>query len=164
MIKEITKIDELKFISYNILKFVADFCEINNIKYYLFAGTLLGAIRHEGFIPWDDDIDIAIPRDDYEKFIIEFDRNNDVNYKVLSIENSNKYYLPYAKVIDNRTLLFEDGKESMPIGVFIDIFPLDSIPDKSCRLFWNTIFCLVILIRLKCYLFQNVDLYIKTLL
>lgn len=121
--KELT-IEECKKISLDILVDVADFCEKNNLRYFLSVGTLLGAIRHKGFIPWDDDIDIMMPRPDYKKFIETY---NNEYYKVCK-PSSGMFY--YAKVYDSRTEKYQiniDYKKYKPIGVDIDVFPLDGI-------------------------------------
>ena len=104
MKKEIN-VEELKQIQLNILKFVDKFCKENNLKYYLAYGTLLGAVRHKGYIPWDDDIDIIMFREDYEKFVTTF---KDVNYKVFATEVNSKYPYPFAKVGDTRTYFEEE--------------------------------------------------------
>lgn len=117
-------IEEIKQISLNILIDVASFCDENNIKYYLACGTLLGAIRHKGFIPWDDDLDIMMPRPDYNRFIDTY--KND-KYFVCN-PNSGMYF--FAKVYDSNTIEYEKGisyKKYKPIGVGIDVFPLDGI-------------------------------------
>ena len=116
--------DGTKTISLDILVDVAIFCEKNNIKYYLSCGTLLGAIRHKGFIPWDDDVDIMMPRPDYDRFLDTY--NND-KYKLCK-PSKGRYY--YAKVYDSNTIKIEKGvdyKKYQPLGVDIDIFPLDGI-------------------------------------
>lgn len=120
--------EQIKRISLDILIDVARFCEENNITYYLACGTLLGAIRHQDFIPWDDDVDIMMPRPDYNKFLSEY--NND-RYKLCKPEEG-RYY--YAKVYDNKTIKYEKGydyKKYKPLGVDIDIFPLDGIVNND---------------------------------
>lgn len=118
--------EDIKRVSLEILDQVHDFCIKNNIKYSLFYGTLLGAVRHKGFIPWDDDIDIAMPREDYERFIRIF---NCQSLKVYSCKTDSNYLLPFAKVVDTRTIKHEDvyDKYRYDIGFGIDIFPVDYI-------------------------------------
>ena len=102
------KIDDvlLKKLELNILKNVADFCDRNNLRYYLCGGTLLGAVRHKGFIPWDDDMDIAMPREDYEKFQKLYNGYSD-RYAVKGIENNEQWHMPFARVEDLNTVLYE---------------------------------------------------------
>lgn len=85
--------DELKKVSLDGLKFIKEICEKNNLEYYIGYGTLIGAIRHEGFIPWDDDIDIWMKRDEYEKFIEIVSKENNKNWEILSTYNED-YYFP----------------------------------------------------------------------
>ena len=116
-------LEECKKISLDILIDIADFCEKNNITYFLAVGTLLGAIRHGGFIPWDDDIDIMMPRPDYERFLKEYTGH----YRLLKPEEGLLYY---AKAYDPDTVKYEadtDYRKNKPIGVDIDIFPLDGV-------------------------------------
>lgn len=106
------------------------FCKENNIPYYLIGGTLLGAIRHNGFIPWDDDIDICMFRKDYEKFIKIYKSNNS-KYKLFALETKKDYYYPFAKLVNDETILIESGNEKNPIGIYVDIFPIDNCPGKT---------------------------------
>lgn len=124
----ILTLDECKKISLDILIDIADYCEKNNLRYFLSVGTLLGAIRHKGYIPWDDDIDIMMPRPDYKKLI----ENYDGKYAILKPSTGMLYY---AKAYDKDTIKYEPGtdyKKYKPIGVDIDIFPLDGmVNDKQ---------------------------------
>lgn len=121
---------EIKEEGIRILKSVHDFCTENKIRYSLFYGTLLGAIRHNGYIPWDDDIDIVMPREDYERFITKF---GDSEFGVMTCYNNKYYYLPYAKVYSKDTLKKENIKtnKKYSIGFNIDIFPLDLFSTKE---------------------------------
>lgn len=123
-------IDEIKKYSLLILKEVKRICENNNLTYFLDSGTLLGAIRHNGFIPWDDDIDIAMPRPDYEKLIIIFNEETEKPYFLHSFNTDKKYFFSFAKVCDKRTLKIEHGI-NLKQGLSIDIFPIDGYPDNE---------------------------------
>jgi len=99
-------------------------CENNNLSYYCLGGTLIGAIRHKGMIPWDDDIDVAMPRVDYDKLMsLKFESN--FLYEIVSMDNHLHYYLPYAKFCDKNSTLLEHSDIPCVLGLFIDIFPLD---------------------------------------
>lgn len=128
-IKHLITSDELKSIQLEILKIIADYCSSNNLKYFLFYGTLLGAVRHKGYIPWDDDIDIAMPRPDYEKLMTEFNKLN-CFVKVVCPSNNADYTIPFGKAYDSRTLMVENKFNPDCYGVYIDIFPIDGICSK----------------------------------
>ena len=123
-------LNELQNIEYEMLCVIADFCEKNNIRYGLAGGTALGAVRHGGFIPWDDDIDLEMPRPDYNRFLELADRLPE-RYKVSSPYNDDNNFRPYAKVLDLNTKLIEfpDGK-NIETHVYLDIFPIDGMPDE----------------------------------
>ena len=122
---------EVKEIELKMLNSFHQFCEENNLTYYLAYGTLLGAVRHKGFIPWDDDIDIYMIRKDYEYVINNFNKKiKDETIGVISIKQNDKFYVPFAKIINNKTFVSEKVTEKCPIGVWIDIFPLDNMSSK----------------------------------
>lgn len=118
---------EFRSVQVRMLDEVDIFCRENNLRYYLTAGSLLGAVRHKGFIPWDDDIDIMMPRKDYERFIRTYKADKS---SVISILNEPKYYLAYAKVIDNGSVLVEECDADLKIGIYVDVFPLDNVADS----------------------------------
>lgn len=124
-------IKESKKIQIEILIHVDSLCKKNNIKYFIDYGTLLGAVRHEGFIPWDDDIDISMPRKDYNKFIKLFKQTNS-KYKLLSLETDDKYYNNFIKIFDSSTKIIDNRNyKTYESGIFIDIFPMDTFNDKA---------------------------------
>lgn len=124
MNKELS-LQDIKIITYNILKHFRQFCQENNIHFFLSNGTLLGAVKYGGFIPWDDDIDVLVPRKDYDKFV-ELYKNSD-RYKLFTCERDSKYKFTFAKLCDMTTLKIESNIDSgVSLGIDIDIFPLDS--------------------------------------
>lgn len=100
------------------------FCDDNNIKYYACGGTAIGAVRHKGIIPWDDDIDVCMLRDDYNRFIDLKDKCFGTEYSIVDY-NDKGYYLPFAKFMNNNTTIWEREENSFILGVFIDVFPLN---------------------------------------
>lgn len=105
-----------------ILSFFKKYCESRNLRYFCCGGTAIGVVRHQGFIPWDDDIDVYMPRPDYKKFISDF---RDSNYEILSYDNTKNYCYPFAKLCDRNTTLIELEGQPYVEGLYIDIFPLD---------------------------------------
>ena len=124
-------LQELRICQLDIFKEFHNYCLSNNLCYYMVYGTLLGAVRHKGYIPWDDDIDVAMPRQDYEKLIINYNRTGK-DQKVsrcVHIDTNPSYYLDFAKIYDNRTELCEFVNKPILIGAYIDVFPIDIMPD-----------------------------------
>jgi lipopolysaccharide cholinephosphotransferase len=117
--------EELKTIQLSILDKFVEYCKKNKLTYFLGYGTLLGAVRHNGFIPWDDDIDIIMPRPDYDRFIVNF--KND-KLEVLHHTLNKEYPYTFAKVCDTSTILNEQmDLKFKELGINIDIFPIDGI-------------------------------------
>ena len=127
MEKKRLSLEELKRRQIGILDAVAAFCDDHGIPYYLSGGTLLGAVRHKGYIPWDDDIDICMMREDYEQFIRTFNASNE-RYRVYSIENNPGFLREYGKVLDTRTVLYEPDERGEKLCVNIDLFIMDPAP------------------------------------
>ena len=125
--KEIKDLSEFQNIELAILKDIHAFCEKHGISYFLCGGTLLGAVRHKGFIPWDDDIDIGMLRPDYERFIREY---SSPRYALRSSETET-FTQAFAKVIDTQTVVKERGTSLRGMGVWVDIFPFDGAPSKD---------------------------------
>lgn len=126
--------DEIKKTQLRILQDVASFCKREKIIYYLAFGTLIGALRHKGFIPWDDDIDIMMPRADYDRFIKTYRPVAKDNNFFVSDGRNQRIKTIYAKVYDTTTLKVEEGYDYSkhdPTGVDIDVFPIDGLPKSN---------------------------------
>jgi lipopolysaccharide cholinephosphotransferase len=126
--RKIEDIQELRQIQTGILDKVHQFCEQHNLRYFLSSGTLIGAVRHKGYIPWDDDIDIYMPRQDYEQFLQTFYDEEGV-YRAINPVTEPHYYYTFAKVVDQRTRMVEKETEGYEIGVYMDIFPVDYVTE-----------------------------------
>lgn len=131
----IIEIEERKIIQIEILDAVDSFCMENGIRYSLACGTMLGAIRHKGYIPWDDDIDIYMLREDYERFDELFPDVYLGKYEMASLHRNNDWGICFAKVFDNRTLVVDKKHTQHNIGISIDVFPIDEVPDDDAS--WN---------------------------
>ena len=122
---------EIKEIQLNILKYIDNICKENQLKYYIAGGTLLGAVRHKGYIPWDDDIDILMPYSDYRK-LIELIKKENNNYIMLNPYDNEDYFYMFSKVVDTRTKLTEKTVNKIKnYGVFVDIFPINKLPTSK---------------------------------
>lgn len=127
---------DIKIIQDKILSILKEFisiCKDNNLTYYALGGTLLGAVRHKGFIPWDDDIDIGMPREDYEKFKKIASNALSDNYKFLSEDTSN-YKKAFSVIRDDSTkIIMNYSNEEQEESLWIDIFPLDGMPSNPLK-------------------------------
>lgn len=119
----------------DILIYIDKVCKENNIRYWLSSGTLLGAVRHGGFIPWDDDLDIEMLREDYEKFISVFPNNDD--FALQTHKTDNNYFRTFAKVRDLHSKIseFELDRYYKYRGLYVDVFSIERIPRPICRFY-----------------------------
>lgn len=121
---------DLQRIEFQMLEQFVAICEKLNLRYYLLGGTLIGAVRHHGFIPWDDDIDVGMPRNDYELFLQSAQNLLPEPYFLQTYETDSEYPNFFAKIRNSDTTFIETSvcKKKMNHGVYIDIFPLDYYP------------------------------------
>ncbi len=122
--------NHLQQAEFDILKIFVDICEKNNLQYFLVCGSALGAVKYKGFIPWDDDIDVGMPREDYEKFL---EIAPSILPEYIFIQNYKtdlKFPHVFSKLRNSNTTFIEKGTAHLDInhGVYIDLFPLDSHP------------------------------------
>ncbi|MCT3034569.1 LicD family protein [Pediococcus parvulus] len=130
-----SKLKDVQEVELDLANRFAQYCSANNLRYYMIGGTFLGAVRHGGFIPWDDDMDFGMPRKDYEKFkeaMIDREKVNGFELEYYSL--SPKYKYPFIKIVDRSIdLEIENGTEKQIVPCWIDIFPLDYIPSNNTK-------------------------------
>ena len=123
-------IEELRGVQLAALAEFDHLCRRYDLTYYSAYGTLLGAIRHGGYIPWDDDIDVMMPRADYDRLHEVFGSAKPAHLTLDSPVTRADWPFPYAKVVDDRTQLEEPLEDPLPLGVNVDVFPLDAVPSN----------------------------------
>jgi len=139
-----SKLRKLQLIELDILKVFADICEKYHLRYILCGGTILGAIRHKGFIPWDDDLDVAMPRSDYDKFANVVKDELGSRYQFLSFKTDESYHRNFNRIVDTKVIVHNasNSKELLECA-WLDIFPLDGMPDNKINQmihFWRMTF------------------------
>ena len=153
--QEVTDIREIQQMELGIMEYIHEVCQKIGVKYFLAYGSLIGAVRHKGFIPWDDDMDICMLREDYEKLQDYLIAHPDDRYEVMSYKNNLNYVYPFMKVQDNQTyLLEEDVRIDSNMGIYVDIFPVDGYEDDS--VFKDKMTRLIKKRQLSCYTFKGI--------
>lgn len=129
------KIRDVQLIELEILIEVTRICRENNIEYFLDSGTALGAVRHKGFIPWDDDVDIGMTRASYDRFIDKAENQLGENYFLQTRQTDKNYPYSFAKVRKNGTAMIEWNTRNLKMhhGIWIDIFPYDFLPNDRIK-------------------------------
>lgn len=142
---------KLQLILLDMAKVVKKICEEENIKYYILGGTLLGAVRHKGFIPWDDDFDFVMPREDYNRFLKivqeKLPENLDLFHYSVEKYKDDKIFAHFAKIINLKYSMYtRKSDEDYKRSVFIDIIPLDGMPKNGVV---STIFKIRVFVKLQ---------------
>lgn len=129
------KLRRLQLTQLEILKVIDSFCKEHSLHYSLYAGTLLGAVRHQGFIPWDDDLDICMARDEYNRFIELWRKSGPKGYVIQNKEIDRKFSQSFTKIRKNHTSFLQKGenKGAYHQGIFVDVFPIDRMPNGWLR-------------------------------
>lgn len=124
-------IEEIRESLMRTMNYIDSICKENNIEYSLAYGTLIGTVRHKGFIPWDDDIDIMLPRVDYDRLVKLIRDKNNPGYLVINTDNA---YFPWTKIVDTSTYVIEPNDYHIKdYGLWVDIFPLDEMPAPDSK-------------------------------
>ena len=131
------KIKKIWYTQLNLYQEFDKFCKINHLRYFADYGTLLGAVRHKGFIPWDDDLDIAMPRPDYDRLIAHAREWLPEPFEMVCAENDAVYPLPFAKIQDGSTTLIERMHLKYLGGIYLDVFPIDGAPKGWLAQKWH---------------------------
>lgn len=150
-----------KRIQVEILRVIDDCCRKNGIHYSLSWGTLIGAIRHKGYIPWDDDIDIMMKRDDYNKFLSCFSAPN---YELHYFKKGKFWHQPLTKVTDERTAVVFNYKTKSSFGLWVSIFPVDNVPDEGQDVWKKKLYRRSTLLRLRTAIWRSDTSFIRNVI
>lgn len=145
---------KLQLCELQLLKYFQKICKEHNIKYFALGGTLLGAIRHKGFIPWDDDIDIGVPRPDYEKLCKILEKNSDDKIKFKTYKNNDSHIRYFGQLEDSSLKIVRNDKlNAEETFAWIDIFPLDPMPNNKVLRKIKVFYILILraLFRFSCF-------------
>ena len=125
----------LQLVEIDILKKILEIIERHQLRYYMLGGTLLGAVRHQGFIPWDDDIDIGIPRPDYDRFLLYAVPELEAPYQLHTLQTNTGEYSYYYARVENTTVKVRRkvALKEVVIPSWVDVFPLDGVPDEGLK-------------------------------
>ena len=125
-------LEEIHLLLADMLRFVDRVCKAEHIQYFLSGGTLLGAIRHQNFIPWDDDIDLMMPRPDFERFLSIIHKYTTPRYSYAFPGHTPDYAFPWLRIHDNHTAIDDSGMQhARTQTLFLDIFPIDGLPSNE---------------------------------
>jgi lipopolysaccharide cholinephosphotransferase len=140
-----SELRRLQLCELNLLKTFRDVCAKYNLRYYMIGGTMLGAVRHQGFIPWDDDVDIGMPRPDYQKFLKIVRKNLPSYIELLHYKKDEDYLRYFSRLTDRRVTIYNDSNtETLMENAWIDIFPLDGTPNHPLvRKLWFLGLCIM---------------------
>lgn len=123
---------EIQAVCMDMLRLVDKICKAENIPYYLSGGTLIGAIRHKGFIPWDDDIDVMIPRPEFERFLKAAPKYVPARYRMVHCSLPGDYAMPWIRMWDLHTKLVPSHTQKVfTAHLFLDVFPIDALPTNK---------------------------------
>lgn len=130
--KDNSEIRNLQMHELNLFKIFANICDQNHLRYFMIGGTMLGAIRHGGFIPWDDDVDVGMPRKDYQRFLKIVQKQVPSYIRLLNYKKDHDYLRYFSRLVDERVKVYNDSNtETLVENAWIDIFPFDGTPNNK---------------------------------
>ncbi len=131
-----TEMKKVWAIELDLFRAISEVCERHHLRYWISYGTLIGAVRHKGFIPWDDDFDVVMPRADYQK-LLQLETEFPEPYFLQTPQSDVDYYNPFARLRNsNTTGIMVSGKNKCNNGIYVDIMPLDGAPKKGLERKW----------------------------
>ncbi len=153
------QLSEVQVFMLDMLKQLVALFDENHIHYYMIGGTLLGAIRHKGYIPWDDDIDLAIPRDDYDRVLNEFKDKLPSNMELRTYYDNSYHHYYFARIVDTRYKIRREGSlKERDEELWIDLFPLDGLPRNPIKRAWHKFRLLTLKVKYHFASFDKVNL------
>lgn len=160
-----TTLRRIQLTQLEILKYIDAFCRKNKIRYSLYGGTLLGAVRHQGFIPWDDDLDICMPREDYEQFIVLWENDKCNKFILQNKDNTPGFNQSFTKIRKKHTMFLQDVDQPKlyHTGIFVDVFPVDRMPAEGVGRYLFQLECIVYQICTKEYVLKSSNKLVENL-